>query len=46
MVWLNTCAKGVTPLMILDERTVFYTIYTEKVLPIALKYGNQVFGSD
>ena len=35
-----------TPLVILDERTVDHTVYIEKVLPVALKYGNQFFGSD
>ena len=42
MVWLG----GLTPLVILDEGTVDYTVYIEKVLPVALKYGNQFFGSD
>jgi hypothetical protein len=30
----------------LDEGTVDHAVYIEKVLPVALKYGNQVFGSD
>ncbi|CAF2138385.1 unnamed protein product [Rotaria magnacalcarata] len=38
--------KGVTPLVILDEGTVDHAVYIEKVLPVVLKYGNQVFGSD
>ncbi|CAF3919686.1 unnamed protein product [Rotaria magnacalcarata] len=38
--------KGVTPLVILDEGTIDHAVYIEKVLPVALKYGNQVFGSD
>ena len=46
MVWLSACSKGLTPLVILDERTVDHTVYIEKVLPVALKYGNQFFGSD
>ncbi|CAM4824412.1 unnamed protein product [Rotaria magnacalcarata] len=46
MVWLGACSKGVTPLVILDEGTVDHTVYIEKVFPVALKYGNQVFGSD
>ena len=46
MVCLGACSKGVTPLVILDEGTVDHTIYIEKVLPVALKYGNEVFCSD
>ncbi|CAF1350541.1 unnamed protein product [Rotaria magnacalcarata] len=45
MVWLGACSKGVTSLVILDEGTVDHAVYIEKVLPVALKYGNQVFGS-
>ena len=30
----------------LDEGTTDYTIHIEKVLSVALKYGNHVFGSD
>ena len=44
MVWLGTCSKGVTPPIILDEGTVDRTAYIEKVLPVALKYENEVFG--
>ena len=43
MVWLGVCSEGITPLVILDEGTVDHTIYIEKVLPVALKYGNQIF---
>ncbi len=46
MIWLGACSKGVTPLVILDEGTVDYAVDIEKVLPVVLKYGNQVFGSD
>ena len=46
MVWLGACSKDVTPLVILDEGTVDHTVYIEKMLPVALKYGKQVFGSD
>ncbi len=45
MVWLGACSKGLTPLVILDEGTVDHTVYIEKVLPVALKYGNKFFGS-
>ena len=46
IVWLDACSKSVTPLMILDEETIDYTIYTEKVRPVTLKNGNQAFSSD
>ena len=46
MVWLGACSKGITPLVILNEGTVDHAAYIEKVLPAALKYGNQVLGSD
>ena len=46
MIWLGGCSKGLAPLVILDEGTVDHTVYVEKVLPVAFKYGNQVFGSD
>ncbi|CAF2102922.1 unnamed protein product, partial [Rotaria magnacalcarata] len=44
MVWLGACSKGVTPLVILGQGTVDHVEYIEKVLPIALKYGNDAFG--
>ncbi|CAF2886452.1 unnamed protein product [Rotaria sp. Silwood2] len=44
MVWPGVCSKGVTPLVILDQRKVDHVEYIEKVLPIALKYGNDTFG--
>jgi hypothetical protein len=44
MVWLGVCSKGVTPLVILDQGTVDHVEYIQKVLPIALKYGNNTFG--
>ena len=46
MVWLGACSEGVTSLVLLDEGTVDHAVYIEKVLPVALKYGNQVFGND
>ncbi|CAF4860478.1 unnamed protein product [Rotaria socialis] len=46
MFWLGACSKDLTPLVILDEGTVDHTVYAEKLLPAALKYGNQFFGSD
>ena len=46
VVRLAAFSKVVTPLVIFDQGTVDHTVYIEKVVPIASKYGNQVFGSD
>ena len=46
MVWLGACSKGTTPLVILNEGTIDHAVCIEKVLPVALKYGNEVLGSD
>ena len=46
MVWLGICSKGITPLVILDKGTVNHKVYIEKILPVALKYGNHVFGNN
>lgn len=46
MVWLGACSKGITPLVILDQGTVNHERYIRDVLPVALKYGNKIFGDD
>ena len=46
MVWLGACSKSISPLVILNERTIDHAVYIKKVLPVALKYGNEVLGSD
>ena len=46
MVWLDACSKGLSPLLIFDKGTVDHKKYIQKVLPIALEYGNKVFGDD
>ena len=46
MVWLGACSKGLTPLVIFYEETVDRTVCIEKVLPVTLKYRNEIFGSD
>ena len=46
LVWLGACSKGLTPLVILDKGTVNHGRYIEDVLPVALKYGNDIFGDD
>ena len=45
IVWLGVCSKDIMSLMILDERTIDHIVYIKKVLPVALKYGNEVFRS-
>ena len=44
MVWLGVCSKGVTPLVIFHRETVDHVVYIQRVLPVALKYGNKTFG--
>jgi hypothetical protein len=46
MVLLGVCSKGVSPLVIFDEGTIDHTRYIEEVLPVALKYGKDVFRDD
>jgi hypothetical protein len=46
MVWLGVCSRGVSPLVIFEKGTVDHARYINKVLPVALKYGNQMFGDD
>ncbi|CAF1535797.1 unnamed protein product, partial [Adineta ricciae] len=44
--WLGVCSKDVSPLVIFEQGTVNHNRYIKEVLPIALKYGNYVFGND
>lgn len=46
MVWLGVCSKGVSPLVIFENGTVDHDRYIKEVLPVALKYGNAMFGND
>jgi hypothetical protein len=46
MVWLGVCSKSVFPLVILDQDTIDHDRYIKEVLPVALKYGNHVFGNE
>lgn len=46
MVWLGVCSKGVSPLVIFEDGTVDHDRYIEEVLPVALKFGNDMFGTD
>ena len=45
MVWFPVCSKGVSPMLISKEGTINHDRYIRKVLPVALKYGNQTLGS-
>ena len=46
MVWLGVCSKGVSPLVIFESHTLDHDRYIKEVLPVTLKYGNNVFGND
>ena len=46
IVWLVTCSEDVISLVVLDGRAVDHITYVEKVLFVAVKYGNEAFGSD
>ena len=46
MVWLGACSNGTTLLVIFNEGTVDHAVDIGKVLPVELKYGNRVLGSD
>ena len=43
MVWLGVCSKGVSPLVIVESDTSDHDRY---ILPVTLKYGNDMFGDD
>ena len=46
MVWLGACSKGLSPLVIFENGTVDHNHYINEVFPVALKYGNSIFGND
>ena len=47
MVRLGACSsKGLTPLLVLDEGTADHSCYIKNALPVALKYGNEVFSDN
>ena len=45
MIWLSVCSKGVSPIVIFDEGTIDHARYSREVLPVALKYGNDILGT-
>ena len=42
MLWLGTCSKGLSSLVVFENGTVDHN----EVLPVALKYWNSIFGND
>ena len=46
MTWFGVCSKGVSPLVIFVERIVGHEHYIHEVLPVALKFGNDIFGNN
>ena len=39
-------AERITPLVIFEEGTLNHDRYIKEILPVALEYGNKVFGND
>ena len=46
LVWLEVCSEGVSPLVIFENDTLDHDWYIKEVLPVALKYGNDIFWDD
>ena len=46
MIWLAIRSKGVSPLVICESDTLDHDRYIKEVLPVVLKYGNNMFGDD
>ena len=45
-VWLGVCSKGVSPLVIFVDGTIDHDRYIKEVLPVALKFGSDMFRTD
>ena len=45
MVWLGVCSNGVS-LVIFESDKLDRDRYIKEVLPVALKYSNDMFGDD
>ena len=45
MVWFAVCSKRVSLIVIFDEGTIDHARYIREVLPVALKYGNDILGT-
>lgn len=46
MVWLGVCAQGLRVPVIFEDETMDADRYMHEVLPIALKFGNKMLGSN
>ena len=46
IVWLGVCSKGVSPLVFFDDGTMDDDRYIKEVLPVALKFDNDMFETD
>ena len=46
MVWLGVCFKDVLSVVIFEDETMDHDRYIKEVLPVALKFGNDIFGTD
>ncbi|CAF2098052.1 unnamed protein product [Rotaria magnacalcarata] len=46
MVWLGACSKGVSLLVIFENGTIDHERYIQEVLPVALKFGNDMLGDN
>ena len=46
MIWLGVCSDGVFPLVIFEDGTMDHDRYINEVLPVALTFDNDMFGTD
>ena len=45
MIWLSVCSKEVSPIVIFDEGTIDHVRNIREVLPVVLKYGDDILES-
>ena len=45
MVWSGVCSKGVSPLVIFEDEAMDHDRYIKEMLQVALKFGNDMFGT-
>ena len=46
MIWLGVYSKGVSSLVIFEDGTMDHDRYIKEVLPVAPKFGKDIFGTD
>ena len=46
MVWLGVCSEDVSALVIFEHGTMDRDGHIKEVLPVVLKFGNDMFGTD